>query len=196
MNAPAKLTSPSRRFISQATPLAGLLAIERQPISDSRGFLARLFCREEFAALGFDQGIAQINHTLTRQQGTVRGMHFQTPPHAETKFVSCVRGKVFDVAVDLRRSSPTFLQWHAEILSADNHRSLLIPAGFAHGFQTLEPDCELIYLHSAPYTPAAEAGLNALDPRLDIQWPLPIAEQSERDAALKLLEQNFTGIEL
>ena len=97
---------------------------------------------------------------MTASRGTVRGMHFQHPPHAETKFVSCLRGEVFDVAVDLRNGSPTFLHWHAEILSADNHRTLVIPEGFAHGFQTLSDDCEMLYFHTAAYNPEAEGGLN------------------------------------
>ena len=109
-------------------------------------------------------------------------MHFQHPPHAETKFISCLTGEVFDVAVDLRRGSPTFLLWHAEILSADNHKTFIIPEGFAHGFQTLTKDCEILYLHTTAYRADAEGGLNASDPRLGIQWPLSIAEQSARDS--------------
>jgi len=140
--------------------------------------------------------IAQINRTLTAHRGTVRGMHYQTPPHAEAKLVSCLRGTVFDVAVDVRRGSPTFLHWHAQRLSADNHHSLLIPPGFAHGFQTLEDNCELLYLHTAAYAAQAEAALNARDPRLDISWPAPINVQSPRDAAHPLLAGDFQGVEL
>ena len=107
----------------------------------------------------------QINHTLTGRRGTVRGMHYQRPPHAETKFISCLRGEVFDVAVDLRHDSPTFLRWHAEVLSAENHRTLVVPEGFAHGFQTLAEDCELLYLHTAAFAADSEGALNANDPR-------------------------------
>jgi len=131
---------------------------------------------------------------MTARKGTVRGMHFQRPPHAEMKLVSCVRGEVFDVAVDLRRGSPTFLRWHAERLSADNNRALLIPQGFAHGFQALTDDAELIYCHSAAYDAASEGGLNPRDPRLAIAWPLPITELSARDAQAAMLDAAFTGM--
>lgn len=140
--------------------------------------------------------IAQINHTLTRMKGAVRGMHYQRPPHVEVKVVSCLHGEVFDVAVDLRRGSPTFLQWHGVVLSAANRRSLLIPEGFAHGFQALREDCELIYLHTAPYRPEAEEALNAEDPRLGIGWPLPITELSERDRNHGWIKQDYQGITL
>ena len=121
-------------------------------------------------------------------------MHFQHPPHAETKFVSCLRGEVFDVAVDLRQGSPTFLRWHAEILSAGNHKTLMIPEGFAHGVQTLTEDCEMLYFHTAAYQPGAECGLNAKDPRLNIRWPEAITELSPRDAAHPLVTEDFSGV--
>lgn len=184
------------RFESGNTPLPGLVTLKRQCHSDRRGFLSRLFCAEEMRVFGWPGAVAQINQTLTRSRGSVRGMHFQRPPQAEYKLVSCLRGEIFDVAVDLRRGSPTFLQWHAERLSAGNLLALMIPAGFAHGFQALSDDCELLYLHSAPYTPAAEGGLDAIDPRLAIQWPLPISERSPRDEAFPLLTPDFSGIEL
>jgi len=123
-------------------------------------------------------------------------MHFQWPPHAETKFVSCLHGEVFDVAVDLRRDSPTFLQWHAEVLSPANQRGLLIPEGFAHGFQALAADCELVYVHTAPYMPDAEGAVNVRDPKLKIAWPLAISELSERDGSHPFLPQQFPGIAL
>jgi dTDP-4-dehydrorhamnose 3,5-epimerase len=121
-------------------------------------------------------------------------MHFQHPPHAETKLVSCLRGEVFDVAVDLRHNSPTFLRWHAERLSADNHKTLVIPEGFAHGFQTLTDDCEMLYFHTAAYQPGAEGGLNAQDPRLAIEWPLPVVGLSPRDAVYQFLGEDFSGV--
>ena len=186
----------STRFDILETPLAGLQILLRKPIGDSRGYLERLFCTEELQPLAPGKHIAQINHTLTVVRGTVRGMHFQRPPHAEIKFVSCLRGEVFDVAVDLRDNSPTFLGWHAEVLSAGNHKTLVIPEGFAHGFQTLTNDCELIYLHTATYCPEAEGGLNAADPRLAIDWPLPIGEMSERDSCHPLIDRNFAGLTL
>jgi len=182
------------RFSFQLTPLAGLLAVERQQAEDARGFFSRFYCAEEFAEAGFDRPVAQMNHTLTRRSGAVRGLHFQHAPHAEDKLVSCLRGKVFDVAVDLRHGSPTLLAWHGEILSADNARSLLIPRGFAHGFQTLEDDCELIYLHSAAYAAGSEGALNALDPRVGIDWPLALTDISERDRAHPHIAANYDGI--
>jgi len=185
----------SDRFDILDTPLLELKLIQRKPIGDSRGYLERLFCADDLQALISGKGIVQINHTLTARHGTVRGMHFQHPPHAETKFVSCLRGEVFDVAVDLRQGSPTFLRWHAEILSAGNHKTLMIPEGFAHGFQALTEDCEMLYFHTAAYQPGAECGLNAKDPSLNIRWPEAITELSPRDAAHPLLDGDFRGIE-
>lgn len=184
------------RFAINALPLPGLKLVERQVLGDSRGFLARLFCAEELAQAGWTQAVAQINHTCTVNRGTVRGMHYQRPPHAEMKLVSCLRGEVWDVAVDLRAGSPTFLQWHGERLSADNRRALLIPEGFAHGFQALTDNVELLYCHSAPYVATAEAGLHAEDPRLGIAWPLPITELSARDRTHPLLATGFEGVRL
>jgi len=182
------------RFTLGQTPFAGVVTVDRQRVGDARGFLSRLFCAEELAAAGFTLPVAQINHTLTEAAGTVRGMHFQYPPAAEDKLVTCIRGAVFDVAVDLRAGSPTFLQWYGAVLSAENQRALMIPQGCAHGFQALEDGCELLYLHSRPYAPAAEAGLNPGDPRLAIAWPLPITVMSPRDAGHPLVDAGFTGV--
>ena len=182
------------RFEFLSTPLSGLLVAQRKPVEDERGFLARFWCAEEFRKAGWTKPIAQINQTLTRRCGAVRGMHFQHPPHAEIKLVTCIRGKVFDVAVDLRRGSPTFLKWHGEVLSATNRSSLLIPEGFAHGFQTLSDDCELIYLHSTPYNPTAEGALNPVDPQVGVAWPLPIAELSDRDRSHLMLAPDYKGV--
>ena len=185
-----------RRFAASATPLAGLMRVERSRIEDERGFLSRLYCREELAGIGLAEPVAQINQTLTRACGTVRGLHFQNPPHAEDKFVSCLRGEVFDVAVDLREGSPTFLHWHAERLSAGNGLSLYIPKGFAHGFQAMTEDCELLYLHTAAHVPPAEGALNALDPVLGIAWPLPVAHLSARDRGHPFVDAGFVGMVL
>ncbi|MGI9211746.1 MAG: dTDP-4-dehydrorhamnose 3,5-epimerase family protein [Methylococcaceae bacterium] len=182
------------RFTVTDLPLSGLKLIERQRMGDNRGFLSRLFCSEALAAAGWVKPIAQINHTYTAQRGTVRGLHFQYPPHAEMKLVSCIRGEIWDVAVDIRADSPTFLQWHGERLSADNYRSLLLPEGFAHGFQTLTDEVELLYCHSMPYTATAESGLNPQDPHLDIPWPLDISVLSTRDATHTRLSEEFRGI--
>lgn len=172
----------SSRFTTQPTPLAGLVTLTRHPRRDERGYLERLFCEQDLAAfLPPGKRIAQINRTLTRTPGTVRGMHFQRPPHAEVKIVTCLRGAIFDVAVDLRSDSPTRLEWHGITLSADCHDALVIPEGFAHGFQTLTADTELLYFHTAAWAVEAEAALNPLDPVLGIRWPRPIADLSERD---------------
>lgn len=184
----------SSRFDIQPTPLPGLNVLVRKPLGDSRGYLERMFCVDELQDVFGARRVVQINHTLTQTRGTVRGMHFQHGPHAEMKFVSCLRGSVFDVAVDLRKGSPTFLQWHAELLGADNHKTFAIPEGFAHGFQTLTDDCEMLYLHTAAYSQGAEAGLNPQDPKLAIKWPLPIAEISPRDAAHALIADDFVGV--
>lgn len=182
------------RFILADTPLAGLVRVDRRRIGDARGFLSRFYCREELAAAGFTAPIVQMNHTLTARRGTVRGMHFQHAPSAEDKYVSVLRGRVFDVAVDLRAGSPTLRRWHGEELSADNARSLFIPRGFAHGFQTLSDDCELLYLHTAAYDPAAEGAVNALDPAIGIDWPLEITDLSARDRDHPRLPADFAGI--
>lgn len=184
----------SQRFDIFDTPLPGLKIIQRKPIADNRGYLERLFCVEEFQSLISGKGIAQVNHTLTAKSGAVRGMHFQLPPHTETRFVSCLRGEVFDVAVDLRQHSPTFLHWHGERLSAESYRSLLIPDGFAHGFQTLTDHCEMLYFHTSTYRPEAERGLNVQDPLLAIRWPAAIAELSSRDASHPALTSDFRGM--
>lgn len=184
----------SARFSFKATPIAGLQILQRDPLGDNRGHLERMFCRDELADLLGGKSIAQINRTLTARAGTVRGMHFQYPPHAEMKFVSCLKGEVFDVAVDVRTASPTFLAWHAEILSAVNYRTLVVPAGFAHGFQTLADDCELLYFHTSAHVAAAEGALNAADPRLAIAWPMRIAERSDRDRAHPMLREEFAGV--
>jgi len=184
----------SSRFDLSATPLVGLVVAQRKLVGDDRGFLDRLYCADEMQSLFHGKGIVQVNHTGTKVRGTVRGLHFQYPPQAEVKLVSCLRGAVFDVAVDIRRDSPSFLRWHAEVLSAENHKSLLIPEGFAHGFQTLEEDCELFYLHTAAHVPEAEAGLHPRDPRLGIAWPLSIAMLSQRDAGHAYLDDAFAGV--
>lgn len=184
----------SSRFNLHDTAIAGLRVLQRKPLGDSRGYLERMFCAEELEPLMAGRRIVQVNHTLTATHGTVRGLHFQYHPHTESKFVCCLRGEVLDVAVDLRRDSPTYLHWHGETLSADNHRTLVIPEGFAHGFQTLTDDCEMLYFHTAPFRADAEGGLHPEDPRLAIHWPLPVRNLSARDAAHPLLDNHFFGV--
>ena len=177
-------------------PLAGLKRVQRDRLGDARGFLARLFCADELASAGWLRPVAQVNHSHTRRHGVVRGLHFQTSPHAEMKLVSCIRGRVFDVAVDLRSGSATFSRWHGEVLDAEMGGAMLLPEGFAHGFQALTDDVELVYCHSAAYHPQAECGFNPLDERLKIDWPLPISELSERDRLLPRIGSGFIGLAL
>lgn len=177
-----------------ATPLAGVVVVETTPYIDARGAFARLYCEHELAGIIGDRRIVQINHSRTHTTGAVRGLHYQVPPHSEMKLVRCLKGRVWDVALDLRAGSPTFLQWHAEELAADHGRMLVIPEGFAHGFQALEPDSELLYLHSARYAPEAEAGLWCEDPLLGIAWPLSVTDLSERDRRHPLLTPDFAGM--
>lgn len=182
------------RFMITETPLAGLKVLKRQQLTDSRGFISRLFCAQEFTAIGWNRSIAQINQTSTLYKGSIRGMHFQHPPFSEMKLVSCLRGEIWDVAVDIRSDSPTFLQWYGVSLSADNCLGLMIPEGFAHGFQTLTDNAELLYCHSAAYHPEAEGGLHPMDPDLAIDWPLPAANISARDISQPLVHVSFKGI--
>ncbi len=176
------------------TPLAGLVVVESTPNHDARGAFSRLFCGRELDDILGGRQIAQINHSLTRHVGAVRGMHFQYPPHAEMKMIRALRGRVWDVAVDLRAGSPTFLTWHAEELSPEAGRMMVIPEGFAHGFQVLEPDSELLYLHTAFYEPSAEGGVRHDDPRLGITWPLAAQDLSPRDLSHPLLDDGFAGV--
>lgn len=182
------------RFRVEALAPSGLFRVVRELREDERGRFSRLFCADELVNAGWNGAIAQVNQSVTSRQGTVRGLHFQLPPHAEKKLVSCLRGEIWDVAVDLRSGSPTFLQWHAEILSEANQVALLIPEGFAHGFQALTDDAELLYCHSERYVPSAEGGLNPCDPSLSIPWPLPITVISDRDRGHAPVADGFTGL--
>lgn len=173
------------------TPLAleGACRIELERREDERGFFARAFCAEEFAAHGLARAWPQSNISFNIRAGTLRGMHFQRGPAAEAKLVRCIHGAIYDVIVDLRDGSPDFGRWIGIRLDAAGRDALYVPPGFAHGFQTLEPDTELLYLHSAPFDAAREGGLDALDPRLGISWPLDIVGRSARDAALPALDE-------
>lgn len=184
------------RLNIQKTSLGDLYTLQRKPIADERGFLERVFCFNELETYIKKDNIRQINHTLTKDKGVVRGMHFQKPPYSEKKIVSCIRGEVFDVAVDLRKNSPTFLKYFGITLSGDNFKSLIIPEGFAHGFQTLTRDCEMLYFHTADFKSDAEEGIDALDPVINIDWPLNISERSLRDASHDKIHDSFSGVDL
>jgi dTDP-4-dehydrorhamnose 3,5-epimerase len=177
-----------------STALRGVVVVETTPVADQRGAFARFFCERELGAIIKDRRIVQINHSLTSAVGAVRGLHYQRPPHAEMKLVRCLKGGVWDVAVDLRAGSPTFLQWHAEELTPGNARMLVIPEGCAHGFQVMEAKSELLYLHTAFHTPPAEGGLPHDDPRLGITWPLSVADLSDRDRRHSPIAPDFSGI--
>jgi len=175
------------------TILNGSFTIQLDPIKDERGWFARYFCKKEFSSIGHDKEWVQMNHSFTIKKGTIRGMHFQKPPHSEIKLVRCIHGSVYDVVIDLRKDSPTFLNWFGVELSAENKLMMYIPEGFAHGFQTLEDNSGLLYMHTAYYSPEAESGLKFNDPQINISWPLEVSEISLRDNNHDLLEK-FNGL--
>lgn len=169
-------------------PLEGVYRIELEPLGDSRGYFARMFCAEDFAERGLETRWVQCNTSYTASAGTVRGMHFQRPPMAEVKLIRCLRGAIWDVIIDLRQNSPTYGRWQGERLDDQNRSMLYVPRGFAHGFQTLTNDVEMLYFHSAPYSKAHEGGLRWDDPAVSIDWPLETTELSARDAAFPGLD--------
>jgi dTDP-4-dehydrorhamnose 3,5-epimerase len=169
------------------TPLAGAQVIELERLADERGFFARSFCQDEFGRNGLDAAIAQCNISWNRRRGTLRGMHFQAAPHEEAKVVRCTRGAIWDVIVDLREGSATRLQWFSVELTAENRTALYVPKGFAHGFQTLAEDSEVLYQMSEPYHAHLARGVRWDDPQLAIRWPLPDPILSERDRSYALL---------
>jgi dTDP-4-dehydrorhamnose 3,5-epimerase len=178
------------------THIAGLVVCEPQVIKDSRGSFFRTFCSSEFQRMGLTKPIAQMNQSLSKRIGTIRGLHFQYPPFAETKIVKCLSGCVYDVAVDLRAGSNTFLQWHGEYLSSENNKMMVIPEGFAHGFQVIEENTSLLYLHTEPYMPDYESGVLFSDELIGIRWPIEITEISDKDLQHKKLDSSFHGIEV
>lgn len=176
------------------TTLSGLCELRYTPTGDERGRFTRLFCEQELAPIRPGLHFTQINLSETGKRGTLRGMHYQTPPAAEAKLIRCLRGRVLDVAVDIRTGSATFLQWHAVELSDVGDNAIFIPEGFAHGFQTLTDDAHLLYMHTAPWTPACEAGLRFDDPKLSISWPLPAPMVSARDQGYAYIDESFSGV--
>lgn len=177
-------------MIFAATTLQGAYLIELEPVEDERGFFARTWCQREFAEHGLDDRLVQCNLSFNKRRGTVRGMHYQLPPSAETKLVRCVRGALYDVIIDLRPASPTYLQWTGVLLSAANRQALYIPQGFAHGFQTLEDETEIFYQMSEFYAPTSARGLRWDDPCCQIQWPLPITVIAAKDESYPLYSKN------
>lgn len=174
-------------MIFHDTTLKDAKLIDIEPRGDERGFFARTMCRDEFSRHGLVTEYVQQNMSFSRTTGTIRGMHFQRGVHVEAKLVRCIRGEILDVIVDLRAASPTYLRHEGFNLSAGNRRMLYVPPGFAHGFQTLSEDCEVFYAVSAAYAPEAEGGLRHDDPALDISWPLPVTNLSEKDGSWPFL---------
>ena len=181
---------------STPTPIVGAFVLERQHRGDERGFFERIYCSDSLASCGWQGGIAQVNHSFTAERGTCRGLHYQLPPFDEYKLVSCLRGAVWDVVLDLRHGSPSFLHYFSIELSEQNARALLLPPGCAHGFQTLSESVDLLYCHSQRYAPDCEAGVHVLDPRLNIAWPLPVERLSPRDAAFAYVSDDFQGVQI
>lgn len=175
-------------MIFTETPLSGAFVLDLERREDDRGFFARTFCAREFEAHGLDSAVVQCNASFNHARGTMRGLHYQLPPAGETKLVRCTRGAIRDVIVDLRPESPTYLRHFAVDLTEENRRSLYVPAMFAHGYLTLADDTEVAYQVGEYYTPGAERGLRHDDPALGIEWPIPVAVISEKDAAWPLLD--------
>jgi dTDP-4-dehydrorhamnose 3,5-epimerase len=180
----------------RTTPIDGLFLAQTMRHSDQRGSFTRLFCSEKLSKLIGNRTIVQMNHSRTNTLGAIRGLHFQRPPHAEMKLVRCIRGRIWDVSVDIRHDSRTFLHWHAQELTPDNGIMMVIPEGFAHGFQVLQPESELLYLHTAPYHPGAEGGLRFNDPKLSISWPIGFTDLSIRDQNHLFISDDFKGLSI
>jgi dTDP-4-dehydrorhamnose 3,5-epimerase len=176
------------------TPIADVVIAETTPFKDPRGAFYRAFCERDLAPILTQRTIRQMNVSRTEQIGAIRGMHFQHPPNAEMKLVRCLRGRVWDVAVDLRQGSPTFLQWYGVELSPENALMMVIPEGCAHGFQVIEANSELLYLHTAAYEPKSEGGIRYNEPAINIIWPMTATDLSQRDTSHPLLSTDFAGI--
>ncbi len=183
-------------MIFHKTPMKGAHVIELEPFKDERGMFSRLFCKEELEKIGHTGEIVQVNHSVTREKGALRGMHYQRPPHAEIKIVRCIRGAVFDVMVDIRKGSDTFLKWFGVELTRENNKAVYIPQGFAHGFQVLAPDSELLYFHAEFYSPEHEGALCFEDPAVGIEWPLEVTDISGRDRSHPFINESFEGVSL
>ncbi|MFF7970891.1 dTDP-4-dehydrorhamnose 3,5-epimerase family protein [Streptomyces sp. NPDC007905] len=183
-------------LVFHCTEIEGLVEIARIPREDTRGRFARIFDSRELLAAGWRWPVVHVNVSETVRAGTVRGLHYQVPPRAEAKLVTCVRGEIRDVSVDVRSGSPTFLKWCARTLSGDGLNSMLVPPGFAHGFQAMSAHATVVYVHSCEYSPPHERGIGAEDERLGVSWPLPVSHLSARDASYPPLDAGFTGVTL
>jgi dTDP-4-dehydrorhamnose 3,5-epimerase len=177
----------------EETTLKGAYVVSLQLLTDARGGFARTFCKKEFQQINHQKEFVQLNHSYNTSKGTIRGMHYQLPPYQEIKLIRCVKGAVLDVIVDLRANSPTFLQHVSVELSAENKKMMYVPENFAHGFQTLQDNSELIYHHTQFYAPQADTGIRFNDPMLKINWPLEPIMVSEKDKNYKLIDHTFKG---
>jgi len=178
------------------TKIKGLYIAELDPLSDDRGFFTRTYCNKELEKINVEKPIKQINHSLTSTVGVIRGMHYQSSHYAELKMVRCIAGEVFDVAVDLRKDSDTFLHWHGEYLNSKNFKMIVIPEGFAHGFQVIKPNSELLYFHTESYTQMAESGVLFNDEKIGIKWPLQVTNISDRDLKHMPITKEFKGLDI
>jgi dTDP-4-dehydrorhamnose 3,5-epimerase len=181
-------------MIIERAPLEGAAIIHAELFSDHRGTFSRFFCERELKEILGERRIVNVNFSRTRQKGAIRGLHFQYPPKEEMKLIRCIRGAVLDVIVDIRKNSPTFLQWFGIELSAENMLMLCVPEGFAHGFQVLEDESEMIYLTTELYYPEYEGGLRHSDPDLHITWPLKPTDISMKDREHGLVREGFSGV--
>ena len=180
-------------MIIKKTEFNDLFVIENTPVKDTRGLFSRVFCKKELSEICHKEFV-QINHSVNFKKGTIRGMHYQIAPFSESKLIRCIQGSVFDVAVDLRKKSPTFLKWFGIVLSKDNWKMIFIPEGFAHGFQKLEDNTELLYHHTEYYSPQHERGINFNDPTIDIKWKNKPLIYSEKDIYLPFITFEFKGL--
>ncbi len=178
----------------EKTSLEGSYVIHGKINADERGHFSRIFCKNIFREIGHDKDWVQINHSYTINKGSIRGMHFQYPPHQEIKMIKCIRGSVYDVIVDIRKDSPTFLKYFGEILTPENSKMMYVPEGFAHGFQCLSDHCELLYFHTEFHTQGAEGGIRFNDSMISINWPLELKDMSDRDKNHPLLDKTFKGL--
>ena len=176
------------------TAIKGAYILKKRKIIDNRGNFSRFFSTDEFSDIGIEFQVNTVNYSFTKKFGTFRGLHYQSPPHTEIKIVSCIQGKIIDFCLDIRKDSSSFLSHHSEILSEQNNKSLIIPHGCAHGFQTLTDNCKILYLHSSPYVAEAERGLNIYDKKINIDLPINISEISERDRNLNFINDDFSGV--
>lgn len=176
------------------TDISGLKLLQHAIFRDDRGQFSRVFCRDSLSSSSIDPTAAQINFTFTKKRGCLRGLHYQVSPHSERKIIACVRGAIFDVVVDLRHGSKSFLQWRGFELAGDSGRSLIVPAGFAHGFIALTDEVEMLYIHDHPFVADAQRGIRYNDPAISIAWPIPIAQLSQKDADYPVLPSDFVGL--